>query len=377
MTGGCAVASASVAGVASATAQSDEDSVSRESFAIREGTAEETTVYVTTSDPSGPTGFVIGGMHGNEVAGYKAAGKIADWAIGTGTLVTIPEANAVAIERGTRNDEHGHNLNREFPEWGTPGTKLARAIWDVVTKYEPDVVIDLHESTGIYGGNASNGVGQAIFTGEGSNEAARVTDYVNRNYVDDPDLAFQVGGFSSPNARPQDLLVHKASRDLGAQAFLAETYSGVSLEKRVQWHTAVVERLLTEELSPNGTVNESEPSAQTQSQSQPQSQSTDTTTESTGSTSSKPAAKITPLPTWTSVSSLDRGQTITLDASQSKVPSNNLDCYEWKVGSGGSFKEAGEKIDVTVDQNNYPVALRVVAENGSTDTDRVTLSLGC
>ncbi|WP_256549403.1 succinylglutamate desuccinylase/aspartoacylase domain-containing protein [Natrinema caseinilyticum] len=372
-TGGCVLASATITGAANAADQLDSGGVSQESFPIREGTSEETTVYVTTADADGPTAFVIGGMHGNEVAGYTAAGKVSNWAIEAGTLVTIPEANAVAIERGTRNDQDGNNLNRVFPEWSTPETKLGRAIWNVVSKYQPDVVIDLHESIGIYGGNASNGVGQAIFTGDGTNEATQVTDFVNRNYVDDPDLAFQVGGFSSPDARPQDLLVHKAARDLGADAFLAETYSGVALEQRVQWHTAIVERLLRDEVSPNGIISESEPSIESQSQPQP----TKTAGDESGSDSVKPTAKITTLPTWTSVSSLDKGQTITLDASQSNAPPSGIDCYEWKIGPDGTFEKAGAKVDVTVEGANYPVTVRVRGNNGTSDTDEVTLSTGC
>ncbi|WP_340681216.1 PKD domain-containing protein [Natrinema gelatinilyticum] len=368
-TGGCVLASASITGAAG---QTDTGGVSQESFAIREGTAEETTVYVTTADADGPTAFVIGGMHGNEVAGYTAAGKISNWTIEVGTLVTIPESNAVAIERGTRNDQHGNNLNRAFPEWSEPETELARAIWDVVSKYQPDVVIDLHESTGIYGGDVTNGVGQAIFTGTNSDEAAQVTDFVNRNYVDDSDLVFQVGGFSSPDVQPRDLLVHKAARDLGADAFLAETYSGVALEKRVQWHTAIVERLLKDGVSPSGILSDSERTVESQSQTQ----TIETASVDSGSTTDKPTAKITTLPTWTSASSVQKGETITLDGSQSKSPTGGIDCYEWKIGPDGTYEQAGPKIDVTVEENNYPVTLRVNS-NGASDTDEITLSTGC
>jgi len=115
-TAGFALASASAAGVVGGAIQNEEGSVSRDSIVIREGTDEETTAYVTTADTDGPTAIVVGGMHGNETAGYTAAGRIADWTIDAGTLVAIPETNAVAIERGTRNDDEGNNLNRQFSE---------------------------------------------------------------------------------------------------------------------------------------------------------------------------------------------------------------------------------------------------------------------
>ncbi|WP_311136462.1 succinylglutamate desuccinylase/aspartoacylase domain-containing protein [Natronosalvus halobius] len=92
------------------------------------GTDRETTGYVTQAEVDGPTVVVLGGVHRNEVAGYTAAGKIADWEITAGTLVTIPEVNVAAIERGTRTDEEGTDLNRQFPEGGShEPTSLARS----------------------------------------------------------------------------------------------------------------------------------------------------------------------------------------------------------------------------------------------------------
>lgn len=370
ITGSCALASA--AGVAGVAAQSDEGSVSRESFDIRKGTAEETTVYVTTADADGPTAVVVGGVHGNEVAGFTAADRIADWTIDAGTLVTIPRANTVAIDRSTRNDENGNNLNRQFHEGETPDTELARALWGVLSEYEPDIFVDLHESIGIYAGDASNGVGQAIFHSDGSqatNAASDAADYVTRNHVDDGDLAFQIGPFSSPNADPKGLLAHKAARDLGAESFLAETYSDPSLETRVQWHTSIVDRLFQGELLVNGPTTQSAPEEETD-----ESAADDGDASNNGS----PTAQIQVLPTWSSTSNLDPGQTITLDGSRSRDPDGEVVSYEWCIGDSDTFDESGETIDVNIESpGEFPIELRVVDDDGSTDTDRITLSAGC
>ncbi|SEQ54932.1 PKD domain-containing protein [Natrinema salaciae] len=375
MTGSCALASASLAGAAGVAAQSDEETVSRESFAIRKGTAEETTVYVTTADADGPTAVVVGGLHGNEVAGYTAADRIADWTIDAGTLVTIPETNAVAIERGTRNDENGNNLNRQFPEGMKPQTELARALWNVVTEYDPDIFIDLHESTGVYAGDTSDGVGQAIFHSDGAaatDAAADAADYVTQAHIDDPDLAFQIGPFSSPSADPKGLFAHKAARDLGAESFLAETVSKPALGTRVQWHTTVVDRLFQGELLRNGA------STSTQEADPDESAEESTDSDAGDSSTTSPNAQIQLLPTWSSESTLDPGQTVTLDASRSRDPDGEIVRYEWCVGDSDSFEETGETIEVTVDSNGeHPVELRVVDDDGSTGTDRITLSAGC
>ncbi|WP_175416416.1 PKD domain-containing protein [Natrinema versiforme] len=393
LTSGFALASAGVASVVGNSAQNDEGTVSRESIVIREGTEEETTAYVTTADAEGPTAVVVGGMHGNEVAGYTAAGRIAEWTIDAGTLVAIPEANAAAIDRGTRNDAEGNNLNRQFPESETPDTELARAIWDVVSEYDPDVIVDLHESTGIYAGDPMDGVGQAIFhsAGEAATDAAAdAADYVTQTAVDDPEFAFEIGPFSEPETDPSGLLAHKTARDLNADGFLAETLStDVELETRVQWHTAIVERLLEGELlldeSDTGSASD-DPTGEEPSESEPDEEpaddeSGDDTDDSDGeeaASNESPVARIDLLPTWRSESALEPGETVTLDASNSDDPDGELVRYEWCIGDHGSFDETGETVEVTVSADgDHPVALRVVDDDGSTDIDRLTLSTNC
>ncbi|WP_226377584.1 succinylglutamate desuccinylase/aspartoacylase domain-containing protein [Haloterrigena turkmenica] len=209
-------------------------------------------MYQTVANADGPTVLVVGGIHGNEVAGYEAASAIAEWEIDAGTLVTIPHANAEAVEQRTRTDDDGVDLNRQFPEGEEPTTDLARALWTVVDRYDPDVVIDLHESIGIYAGGPVDGVGQAIFhsdSTETATDAEQAADTVNRNHVDEPGLEFTTDTFSKPENDPSGLLVHKAARDLNAQSFLIETLSrGPDLETRIHWHTRLVTTLIEEEL---------------------------------------------------------------------------------------------------------------------------------
>ncbi|PCR89641.1 PKD domain-containing protein [Natrinema ejinorense] len=385
-TAGCTLISTSVASVVGNTAQNDGEGVNRDSILVREGTDEETTVSVTTGGADGPTAVVVGGMHGNEVAGYAAAGRIADLTIDAGTLVTVPEANAVAIERGTRNDDEGTNLNRQFPEGETPDTRLARELWDVVSESDPDILIDLHESTGIYAGDPADGVGQAIFHSSGDEAADAATDaadFVTRNHVDDPALAFQTGPFSKPDTDPAGLLAHKAARDLDADGFLAETLStGVELETRVQWHTAIVERLLEDELlldaddgSPSEEPVDEEPA---DPEPEPEEPVDDGADGDESPEAESPIARIGTRPASATETVLEPGQTVTLDASKSRDPDGELVAYEWCVGADGSFEAAGETIEVTIGANgDHPVALRVVDDDGSTDIDRITLSANC
>ncbi|WP_175417035.1 succinylglutamate desuccinylase/aspartoacylase family protein [Natrinema pallidum] len=366
-TGGLTLITTGVASVVSDTARDDSGDSSRDSIVVRGGTAEETTVSVTTGAADGPTAVVVGGMHGNEVAGYTAAGRIADWSIDAGTLVTIPEANTVAIERGTRTDDEGTNLNRQFPDGETPGTRLARALWDVVSESDPDILIDLHESTGLYAGDPVDGVGQAIFHSAGDDATAAAADaaeYVTETRVDDPALAFQTGPFSEPDTEPTGLLAHKAARDLDADGFLVETRStDIALETRVQWHTAIVDRLLERERLLND---------------EPSEEPVDGSDGDAESPTASPIARIETQPPSAAEAPLEPGTTVTLDASQSHDPDGKLVAYEWRVGDDGPFEEAGETIAVPINgTGDHPVALRVVDDEGATATDRLTLSTNC
>lgn len=368
--GSCALASAGVAYA------SEGPEVSHDTFELLAGTERETTVYVTDSAAAGPTVAVIGGVHGNEVAGYVAANEIVDWTPEAGTLVTIPEANVVAIEDGTRTDDQGVDLNRQFPEGTEPTTDLARAIWDVLLEYDPDVVIDLHESIGIYAGDPVDGVGQAIFHSGGetaSTAADEAIAYVNDQYVDESKLAFQTGGFSGPGTEPSGLLVHKAARDLDAASFLIETLSvGLDLETRVEWQLALVEALVADGLFPNGGGNDEETDVDDPPEEPDDDPDPDPDEPDDGS---GPTADIRTVPADAAERTLEAGETVELDASCSTAHEGELTCYEWYLTDDDDPDATGEIVDVTVAADvEHGITLRVVDEADRTDTAEITLA---
>lgn len=115
------------------TGPSDPDSV------LMAGTEHETPVYVNEGSASGPTAYVLGGIHGDESPGYRAAAALATLTPEAGTLVVLPRANRVAIRRDAREGEGG-DLNRNFPVGEPPTTDLASAVWRSVRRHDPDVV---------------------------------------------------------------------------------------------------------------------------------------------------------------------------------------------------------------------------------------------
>lgn len=351
-------------GVAGTSGKSEAD-VSRDSFTIRSGTDQATKVYVTTANQSGPTVMVTGGMHGNEEGGYTAAGKIADWDISRGRLVVIPKANAAADRQDSRVADGGVDLNRQFPTGSEPETKLARAIWDVVEKYEPDTVIDLHESQEIYGGDMVGGVGQVIFRSRDKkteNDATAAADYVNENYVSRDGYDFTVDVFSSSSNEPTGLFTHKAARDTDAIAYLVEaTSEDTPLDKRVQWHTKVVQQLVEDDIltgsgGDGGDGNDGGDNGDN------------------GDEQNKPpVARIETTPTDTT--GLGRGATVTLDASSSTDDDGDISEYAWDVDGDGTFEKSGESVEMTLSNcGRYQVTLQVTDDGGATDTDTVVLS---
>ncbi|WP_336360108.1 PKD domain-containing protein [Haladaptatus sp. ZSTT2] len=335
------------------------NAATRESFLLLEGTEHETEVFVTQGEADGPTVLVIGGIHGNETAGYEAAAEIAEWDIESGTLVTIPRANEVAISNDSRIGDGG-DLNRQFPTGEEPTTALARAIWSVVEEYEPGTVLDLHESQEIYDGSDLDGVGQTVFHSDGetaTRDAEDAVNFVNNNYIDDSTYNFKLGGFSSPDTDPSGLFVHKAARDAGADSFLVETLStDIALDTRIEWHSVITRRVTGEELFAG---DESTPTPTPEPEPKPE----------------PPTAKITTDPANATDVTLEEDTTVQLDASGSEAGSSEIVKFAWDLTGDGATDATGAQTSLTLGEcQKYPIVLTATDAEGMTDTTEITLS---
>lgn len=364
---------AAVAGIAfggagiTATSERANAAQSDETFTLLEGTEHETTGYVQIADADGPTVLAVGGLHGNEVAGYEAAAGVSDMELERGRLVTVPRANATAIESGTRIGADGTDLNRQFPTGEEPSTELARALWSVVEEYDPDVVIDLHESQELYEGDVEDGVGQAIFHSRhvpAQEEAEEAAETLNEDYVSDSTYDFTVAPFSLPPSETPNMFVHKAARGTDATAFLVETVSSEpELATRIRWHTRAVRSLVWEELldaSGEGAPDEGDEGDDGDSDEEE---------------NEPPVARIETDPENAEEAVFSRGETVTLDASTSEDPDGEIVTYEWDVDGTNEFEEGDETAEVTLSFcGELPVALRVTDDDGTTATEELVLS---
>lgn len=164
---------------------------------IAAGTKWTTTAWVFDSGIAGPTALVLGGVHGNEPAGYRAARQISGWHIAKGRLVVVPRANNLGLLKGTRRmpglPKKRGDLNRQFPTKArtTPVGVLATALWSFVTRLRPDVVLDLHEGYDFARRNPKS-VGSSVIGAEhpGAGAIAKAAQAAVNAEVEAPGLKF-------------------------------------------------------------------------------------------------------------------------------------------------------------------------------------------
>jgi hypothetical protein len=215
---------------------------------LAEGTRWQTPYYLIDSGKDGPTVMIVGGVHGNEQAGAKAAEIIRHWPIIRGKLLVVPRASVPALLADKRCDSNEpaetRDLNRNFPFKGgsdTPHGAPAQAIWRLAAQTRPDWLVDLHE--GIDFRKTSNSTGGSIIR-TNSEEVVRITkimlDAVNAT-IDNPK---QKHVLLMPPIKGS--LTRAAWERLQAKAMILETCRKDPLDVRIWQHRLMVHLLLTE-----------------------------------------------------------------------------------------------------------------------------------
>lgn len=237
--------------------QEVENVVKHETYKIMEGTTLETDVHVFTSSIEGPTIFITGGTHGDEVAGWKAAEKLITeeyYKNYKGTVIVIPHLNALGVSlqerypgvssKGLYNGIQYSDLNRAFPgkEDGTITEKLAYTICEEVRKYNPKYVVDLHESRGSYNpdetGRYKLGNELLYANGKSSLMCEDILEVFNRDYLSAGDTRFNQEGPGVAGSFNEFY-----GQTLKCYGFTIETSRQLSLEKRISQQLTILEIL--------------------------------------------------------------------------------------------------------------------------------------
>ncbi len=214
------------------------------SGSLGEGKPWQTEWYEYDSGIDGPTVMVLGGVHGNEPAGSRAAMEIKNWPIENGKLIVIPQANKLGLRANTRwipefrNDRKRKNLNRNFPRQSDPTTQteLAAALWDFIRKRKPDWFFDLHEGYDFHRLNPKSVGSSVIAFPEQSALATKLAAVANQHIAED--RRFTVLSESGP---VDGSLARACKEQLGAKSFILETtFKAQPISQRTRQHRAMV-----------------------------------------------------------------------------------------------------------------------------------------
>ncbi|MDQ7794450.1 MAG: succinylglutamate desuccinylase/aspartoacylase family protein [bacterium] len=113
---------------------------------------DQTTLFAYDSGVEGPVVMVVGGLRGNEPGGVAAAGLVRQFAVTSGTLLVLPEANPQAIAAASHTAPGEADLNRAFPRTtaNRPEGALATVIWQVVRRYQVNHLVTFVEGADYY-----------------------------------------------------------------------------------------------------------------------------------------------------------------------------------------------------------------------------------
>ena len=201
-------------------------------------------MYEYDSGVPGPTAFVIGGVHGDERAGYLVADDVTTWRVPAGRLVVLPRANVPAIRKRERTGRTG-DLNRQFPPLRTPTSALARAIWNEIAVVDPDLFVDLHEARRLYTrGSLAQTVGYYP-VGNVEDAAGTALAAVN-DIVADERYRFHRRILPGPLEEPEGPLVKRMALETATPSYIVETYRSLPLANRMAQQKRLVRTLLAE-----------------------------------------------------------------------------------------------------------------------------------
>ncbi|KAJ52090.1 putative deacylase [Clostridium tetanomorphum] len=203
------------------------------SYYIMKGSELETSVYFINGEENGAKIFIIGGIHGNEIAGIEAAEKIKKLNIKKGKIIVIPKCNIEACKNGERNPYYMQDLNRNFPgkDNGTDTERLAYEIYNLIKKEKPDIVIDLHEwesSSPAIIFNSTKNAFPLILT---------IIDKMNNDIIG-------VKNFSYYSTPPPGSINKEVSQRLNIPIITIESYMKEKLEDRINMHINIVNTVL-------------------------------------------------------------------------------------------------------------------------------------
>lgn len=212
----------------------------------------ETEVHIFKSEMEGPKVAIVGGIHGDELAGWKTAEKLLDRDDFSGEVLIIPRANylATVLEKRYPGQENNglyknvkySDLNRIFPGTlvGTITQRIAYEIIQEIEQFEPEYIIDLHESLTSYDDSKNPRLGNSlIWTNRKTALFAEDLVYdFNNQYLKTNETPFTT---LSPAVK--NTFNDYCSNNFDAIVFTIETNRQLELTRRIEQQTQILDLL--------------------------------------------------------------------------------------------------------------------------------------
>lgn len=205
--------------------------------AVLPASPHRTTLTLHDSGAAGPTLFVVGGIHGDETAGWQAALQLRDeLRLTCGRVYVLAPANAGGAAQNSRFVGTAGDLNRAFPgdAQGDAAQQLADAIFTAVKAAAPALVLDLHEAHPARPGKDDLG-NSIIFASMQGIEPLVL--HLLQSAPNGKALRYY-------NAPPQGSINRTVFERLGIPAITVETPRAEPLETRIQTHLALLHEVL-------------------------------------------------------------------------------------------------------------------------------------
>ena len=111
-------------------------------------------ILIERAKEPGPTIWLCGATHGNEVTGIEVIHRIFNFLkrnpLKKGALYAAPVINPLGFEMVKRENPYdGEDINRNFPgdNAGDTTERLTNAVFNSIAETKPDLVVDLHSDT--------------------------------------------------------------------------------------------------------------------------------------------------------------------------------------------------------------------------------------
>lgn len=200
------------------------------SYSLLPGDELEITVHVLEGEAEGPVLYIVGGAHGDELAGWYAGALLEKAAVQAGTVYLAAPLNRYGAEHEQRKTKDGWDLNRHFPgdAQGVDAERIAAAVYADIGEKEPALVLDLHEAEARADGQ--DDLGNSVIC----QDIAPIADLVLALLADSADgtlaLSAPLNLYGSP---PQGSLNAAVTQQLGIPVITVETSREEPLKRRI------------------------------------------------------------------------------------------------------------------------------------------------